>query len=57
MLANAAVRSVTSLVRLEVDADLPSVPIYLAYHRELRNVPRVRAVLDALDASLRDGLR
>ena len=57
MLADAAARSITSLVRLEVDADLPSAPIYLAYHRELRNVPRVRAVLDALDASLRDGLR
>ena len=57
MLPDASVRSVTGLVRLDVDADLPSVPVFVAFHRELRRVPRVRLVIDTLDAALRDGLR
>jgi DNA-binding transcriptional LysR family regulator len=57
LLADAAARATAGLVRLEVDAELPSVPVYLAYHRELRNVPRVRLVLDTLDAALREALR
>jgi DNA-binding transcriptional LysR family regulator len=57
MLPDAAVRSVPGLVRLDVDADLPSVAVFLAFHRELRSVPRVRLVIDALDALLRDGMR
>jgi DNA-binding transcriptional LysR family regulator len=44
-------------VRLEVDAELPQIPIHLVYHREVRRVPRVRLVVDALIASLRDALR
>ncbi len=43
----------SSLVRLVTDAELPSVPVYLAFHRELRNVKRVRLVLDALGAMAR----
>ncbi|MGK4002675.1 LysR family transcriptional regulator [Sorangium sp. So ce1036] len=57
VLSEPAVRSTPGLVRLEVDAELPSVPVFLAYHRELRNVPRVRLVLDTLDTALRDALR
>lgn len=43
----------SSLVRLETDVELPSVPVYLAFHRELRNVKRIRFVLDALEAAVR----
>lgn len=56
LLAEAAVRG-SALVRLSLDAEPPSAPVFLAYHRDLRNVPRVRLVLDTLDAALRDGLR
>ncbi|WNG30531.1 LysR family transcriptional regulator [Cystobacter fuscus] len=41
------------LVRLETDFEFPSIPVYLAFHRELRNVKRVRLVLDALEATIR----
>ncbi len=57
MLADAGVRSTSGLVRLDVDAELPSVSVYLAFHRELRSVPRVRLVIDALDAALSAGMR
>lgn len=57
MLPDPAARAVQAVIRVDVDADLPSAPVYLAYHRELRNVPRVRLVIDTLTAALRDGLR
>ena len=57
LLPDAVVRSVPGLVRLDVDAELPSSSVYLAFHRERRNVPRVRAVIDCLAGALRDGLR
>jgi DNA-binding transcriptional LysR family regulator len=57
LMANAAAESVPGLVRLEVDAELPSVPVFLAFHRELRNVPRVRLVLETLGSALRHALR
>nr|HEX4316336.1 LysR family transcriptional regulator [Kofleriaceae bacterium] len=59
VLPEAAARMVPNhgLVRLACDAELPEPTIYLAFHRELRNVPRVRVVIDALDAALRHGLR
>jgi len=56
MLVDAAVRGVANLVRLEVDDELPSMPVCLSYHRELRTVPRVRLVLDALAQALREAL-
>ncbi|AKT38478.1 LysR family transcriptional regulator [Chondromyces crocatus] len=57
LLSDLTGRATPGLVRLEVDAELPSVPVFLAYHRELRNVPRVRLVLNALDRTLREALR
>lgn len=56
-LADAAARSRPELLRLTFDAELPSSPVYLAFHRELRQVPRVRLVIDTLEAALREGLR
>ena len=50
-------RNLAGLVRIGVDEPPPSTPVFLAFHRELRHVPRVRLVIGALDAALRDGLR
>ncbi|EYF03228.1 transcriptional regulator, LysR family [Chondromyces apiculatus DSM 436] len=50
-------REHAGLMRVEVDAELPSVPVYLAYHRELRDVPRIRLVLETLAAALQEALR
>ena len=58
-IAEAHGRTKPGLVRLVLDASLPALPtmpIYLVFHKELRRVPRVRLVLDALDAALRRGL-
>jgi len=57
LLPDAMAHAVPGLARLEVDAPLPSCPVYLAYHRDRRNVPGVRAVIDALGAALADGLQ
>ncbi len=57
LLADPIAAALTGLVRLGCESELPSAPIYLAYHRELRNVPRVKLVIDTLDAAIRDGLR
>jgi DNA-binding transcriptional LysR family regulator len=57
ILADSGGRSLPGLVRLEADVELPAVPIYLVFHRDVRRVPRVRLVVDALAASLREGLR
>jgi DNA-binding transcriptional LysR family regulator len=57
LLPDAMAHAVPGLVRLEVDAPLPSCPVYLAYHRDRRNVPGVRAVIDALGVALADGLQ
>lgn len=41
------------LLRIEVASPGPTQPFYLVYHRELRQVPRVRAVVAAIEAHLR----
>jgi DNA-binding transcriptional LysR family regulator len=41
------------LVRLDVDSTAPTQAFYLVYHRELRRVPRIRAVVASLEAYLR----
>lgn len=56
MLAEPLGRTVPGLTRLDVDQALPSVPIFLVFHRNQRAVPRVRLVVSALDEALRQGL-
>jgi DNA-binding transcriptional LysR family regulator len=41
------------LVRLDTDSAGPTQPMYLVYHRELRSVPRIKAVVAAIEAWLR----
>jgi DNA-binding transcriptional LysR family regulator len=53
MLGAGLVTADSELVRLETEVRPPSVPVYLVFHRELRQVKRVRLVLDALEAALR----
>ncbi|MCY1061544.1 LysR family transcriptional regulator [Nannocystis sp. SCPEA4] len=50
MLAEVVGRELDRVVRIEVDDPLPSVDVWLVYHRELRQVPRIRAVVAALEA-------
>ena len=57
LLPDAVAHSAPLLVRLDVDAELPSSTVYLAFHRERRNVPRVRVIIDSLAGALREGLR
>jgi len=44
------------LVQLETDVEPPFLPVFLAYSRELRRVPRIRLVADTLTTALRRGL-
>ncbi|MFP2928141.1 LysR substrate-binding domain-containing protein [Pyxidicoccus sp. 3LG] len=57
MMADAQGRTLPGLVRLDVDLRLPSIPVFLVFHKELRQVPRVRLVVGALEAALRHALR
>ena len=56
LMAEANGRLARGLVKLDIDVELPSVPVFLAYHKELRAVPRCRLVAGALEAALRHGL-
>jgi DNA-binding transcriptional LysR family regulator len=53
MLAQPIARDIEGVVLLEVDGTLPRVPIFLAFHRELRKVPRVRAVAGVIESAFR----
>lgn len=55
VLADAQARG-SALIRIESDVLPAPVPVFLVFHRELRRVPRVRAVLRVLEAGLRQGL-
>lgn len=57
LMADAQGRTLSGLVRLDVDLALPSIPVFLAFHKDLRQVPRVRLVVGALEAALRHALR
>jgi DNA-binding transcriptional LysR family regulator len=46
--------SLPGLVRLESDAAPPSLSAYMVYHRDVRRVPRVKLVIDAIIAALKE---
>jgi DNA-binding transcriptional LysR family regulator len=56
LLAKAHARTLPSLVELRYDAPLPALPVYLVFHKELRNVARHRLVVSALADALRKAL-
>jgi DNA-binding transcriptional LysR family regulator len=57
MMADAQGRTLPGLVRLDVDLPMPSMPVFLVFHKDLRQVPRVRLVVSALEAAIRHALR
>lgn len=48
VVAGVSIGSSRSLTRVQLEVPLPTQPFYLVMHRDLRAVPRVRAVADAL---------
>ncbi|MFT3692380.1 MAG: LysR family transcriptional regulator [Kofleriaceae bacterium] len=44
------------LVRLDTEIAGPTSPVYVSFHKDLRKVPRVRLVIDALEAGVRKTL-
>lgn len=53
MLAEPAAREQEGLIQLDVDGVPPRIPVFLAFHRELRKVPRIRAVIGAIESAFR----
>ena len=56
LIAEAVGRAAAALVKVDFDGALPSVPMFLAFHKDLRHVPRCRLVASALASALRAGL-
>jgi DNA-binding transcriptional LysR family regulator len=57
VLAKAQARALTTLVELDHEGPaIPAIPVYLVFHRELRNIPRFRLVTQALETTLRERL-
>ncbi|HEY6878860.1 MAG TPA: LysR substrate-binding domain-containing protein, partial [Polyangiales bacterium] len=56
LMAKSSARPLPTLVELRCDVALPTVPVYVVFHRELRNVPRFRVVARELGTALRECL-
>jgi DNA-binding transcriptional LysR family regulator len=56
LLARARARTLPGLVEVRYGGVLPSLPVFLVFHRELRNVARYRLVVGALADALRIAL-
>jgi DNA-binding transcriptional LysR family regulator len=49
-------RADARLQRVDVDPGPPAIPVFVVFHRDLRRVPKIRFVVNALESALRRGL-
>jgi len=56
VLAKAQARDLPTLIELSSDSAPPSIPVYLVFHKELRNVPRYRVVTKELGGGTAAGV-
>lgn len=57
LLAEAQGRGFPSLVQLDLEAEPPSIDVFLAYRGDAKKTPRIRAVVKELETDLRRQLR